>query len=101
VIEQLDAKQTALLEHVLKNIQYYYSTLYLTRPVYQYPLTLSRLMKLCNRSGHAVSAALRYLANTIPEGSESEPPIYYDRKQAAKNKSHRPYRIYLRKQKYD
>jgi len=33
-------------------------------------------------------------------GSSAEPSIYYDRVQAQKNKSHRPYRIYLRK-RYD
>lgn len=96
VIEELDAKQIQLLELVLEKIRFYYRELHRTRPMYRYPLSLSRLMKLCNRSGHAVSTAVRYLANTIPFGSHVEPPIYYDRKSAERNKSHRPYRIFLR-----
>lgn len=97
VVEELDQKQVQLLELVYSKIQYYYRHLHQTRPCYQYPLTLSRLMTLCHRSGHAVATAIRYLANTIPAGSDSEPLIYYDRLQARKNKSHRPYRIFLRK----
>ena len=54
-------------------------------------------MKLCNRSSQAVTLALRILANTVPQGSHEEPPIFYDRIGAQKNKSHRPYRIFLRK----
>jgi hypothetical protein len=54
-------------------------------------------MKLCHRNSHSISMALRYLANTVPEGWDGEPPIYYDRQGARKNKSHRPYRIFLRK----
>jgi hypothetical protein len=97
VIEELDAKQQRLIHLVHENIIFYYRHLYRTRPCYQYPLSLSRLMKLCNRSGHAVVNALRILANTIPVGSREQPPIYYDRRQSQKNKSHRPYRIFLRK----
>ena len=96
VIEELDAKQTLLIDLVYEKIVFYYRRLYRTRPCYQYPLSLSRLMKLCNRSGHAVSTALRYLANTVPVGSKDEPPIFYDRGRAERNKSHRPYRIFLR-----
>ena len=96
IVEELDQKQAGLLKLVQEKIAFYYKELYRTRPCYQYPLSLSRLMRLCNRSGHAVSTALRYLANTIPFGSKSEPPIFYDRKSALKNKSHRPYRIFLR-----
>ncbi len=97
VVEELDEKQIRLLNRVLEKIAYYYKELYRTRPCYQYPLSLSRLMKLCNRSGHAVSLALRYLANTVPVGSNEEPSISYDRVAAQKNKSHRPYRIFLRR----
>jgi hypothetical protein len=97
VVEELDVKQERLLKLVLAKIELYYRYLHGTRPVFQYPLSLSRLMKLCNRSSYAVSAALKYLANTIPLGSNAEPPIYYDRKPAQRNKSHRPYRIFLRK----
>jgi hypothetical protein len=97
VVEELDAKQERLIHLVLERTQYYYRYLYQTRPCYQYPLSLSRLMKLCNRSGHAVASALRILANTIAAGSPDQPPIYYDRAQSQKNKSHRPYRIFLRR----
>lgn len=97
VIEELDAKQERLIHLVLEKILHYYRELYQTRPCYQYPLSLSRLMKLCHRSGTAVVGALRILANTIPAGSLAQPPIYYDRAQSQKNKSHRPYRIFLRR----
>jgi len=96
IVEELDEKQTRLIALVHEKIVLYYRELYRTRPCYQYPLSLSRLMKLSNRSSYAVSAALRYLANTIPVGSNEDPPIFYDRRSAAKNKSHRPYRIFLR-----
>lgn len=98
VVEELDAKQERLIHLVLEKIQFYYRHLYRTRPCYQYPLSVSRLMKLCNRSGHAVASALRILANTVPLGSsDNQPPIYYDRAHSLKNKSHRPYRIFLRR----
>jgi hypothetical protein len=97
VVEELDAKQERLLQLVLTKIELYYRDLHGTRPVFQYPLSLSRLMKLSNSSSYAVSTALKYLANTVPLGSKSEPPIYYDRISAQRNKSHRPYRIFLRK----
>ena len=100
VVEELDAKQQRLIHLVLEKIQFYYHQLYRTRPCYQYPLSLSRLMKLSNRSSHAVANALRILANTVPAGSQDHPPIYYDRAQSQKNRSHRPYRIFLRR-KYD
>jgi hypothetical protein len=98
VVEELDAKQERLIHLVFEKIQFYYRHLYRTRPCYQYPLSLARLMKLCQRSGHAVVGALRILANTIPAGTHDQPPIYYDRAQAQRNKSHRPYRIFLRQQ---
>ena len=97
IVEELDVRQSQLLELVYEKIVFYYRKLYRTRPRYQYPLSLARLMRLCNRSSHAVTTALRYLANTVPAGSNKEPPIYYDRIPAQKNKSHRPYRIFLRK----
>ena len=95
-MEELDKRQTRLLELVYSKIKFYYAELYRTRPCYQYPLSLWRLMKLCNRSSYAVSLAIRLLANTIPADSDTEPPIYYDRQSAEKNRSHRPYRIFLR-----
>jgi len=97
IVEELDARQSQLLMLVYDKIVFYYQKLYRTRPCYQYPLSLSRLMKLCHRSGHAVTTALRYLANTVPASSRGEPPIFYDRLAARKNKSHRPYRIFLRR----
>lgn len=97
IVEELDQRQERLLAQVYQQIIFYYRQLYQTQPRYQYPLSLSRLMKLCNRSSHTISMALRYLANTVPLGSEAEPPIYYDRRSARRNKSHRPYRIFLRK----
>lgn len=96
-IEILDQRDARLLTLVQEKIAFYYRHLYGTRPCFQYPLSLSRLMKLCNRSGTAVRIALFLLANTIPEGSNDLPLVYYDRVQSVKNKSHRPYRIFLRK----
>jgi hypothetical protein len=96
VIEELDVKQARLLDLVFEKIVFYYGELYGTRPSLKHPLSLSRLMRLCKRSGSAVSLALRYLANTVPVDSDKEPPIYYDRVSAKRNKSHRPYRIFLR-----
>jgi hypothetical protein len=101
VVEELDQRQVRLLEMVYDKIVFYYAKLYRTRPCYQYRLSLSRLMKLCNRGSYAVTLALKYLANTVPEGSKTEPVIYYDRVASAKNKSHRPYRIFLRKKTND
>lgn len=96
VVEELNQRQMDLIRLVHEKIVFYYRHLYRTRPIYQYPLSLSRLMKLCNRSGHAVATALRYLANTVPAGSNESPSVYYNRIQSEKNKSHRPYRIFLR-----
>jgi hypothetical protein len=100
VVEELDARQSRLIELVLEKVRFYYRELHGTRPCYRYPLSLSRLMKLCNRSSQSVTLALRILANTVPVGSLTEPPVFYDRVAAQKNKSHRPYRIFLRR-KYD
>ena len=96
IVEELDERQAGLLVLVYEKIVFYYRHLYRTRPCYQYPLSLSRLMRLCNRSSQAVTLALRYLANTVPANSNSAPPVYYDRIASQKNKSHRPYRIFLR-----
>jgi hypothetical protein len=96
IVEELDEKQVRLLDLVHEKIEFYYKDLYGTRPCYRHPLSLSRLMRLCRRSGQAVGTALRYLANTIPLGSESDPPVYYDRIRTVRNKSHRPYRIFPR-----
>ena len=97
IVEELDMKQSRLIEHVLEKIRHYYNDLYGTRRCYSYPLTLSRLKKLCNRSSYSIMGAVRILANTVPYGSEEEPPIYYDRIKSGRNNSHRPYRIWLRR----
>ena len=97
VIEELDEKQSRLVRLVMEKIRFYYRELHGTRPCYRYPLSLSRLMKLCNRSGAAVVSALRILANTMPVGSKDEPPIHYDRVGAERNHTHRPYRVFLRR----
>jgi hypothetical protein len=99
IVEELDARQAGLIRLVYEQIVFYYRQLYRTKPRFKYPLSLSRLMKLCNRSSAAVTLALRYLANTVPAGSEEPPPVYYDRVSATKNKSHRPYRILLRRKR--
>ncbi len=96
MVEELDERQIRLMNLVYEKIVVYYRQLYQTRPCYRYPLSLSRLMKLCRRSSLAVTTALRYLANTVPAGSHEQPEVFYDRAQAQKNKSHRPYRIFLR-----
>lgn len=97
IVEELDERQVRLLSHVLEKIKYYYKELYGTRPCYKYPLSLSRLMRLTKRNSHTVSTALKHLANSVPLGSKDAPPIHYDRGQSSKNKSHRPYRIFLRR----
>ena len=97
VVEELDQRQARLLELVYEKIVLYYAKLHRTRPCYQYPLSLSRLMKLCNRGSQTVTLAIKYLANTVLEGSHERPAVFYDRTVSSKNKSHRPYRIFLRK----
>jgi len=97
VVEELDIRQIQLLELVYDKIEYYYKELYETRPCYQYPLSLKRLMKLCNRSGTTVSMALRYLANTIPVDSDKQPLVFYRRIKSTRNPNHRPYQIWLKR----
>ena len=99
IVEELDARQVRLLNLVLDKIKYYYRELYGTRPCYKYPLSLWRLRKLCNRSHSVVKKALLYLAHTIPVGTRSKPPIYYDRIQSQRNNRRRPYRIFLREKR--
>ena len=97
IVEELDQRQLKFLDLILDKIKYYYRELYGTRDCYRHPLTLARLSKLCNRNSTSVINAVRILANSIPYGSNSEPPISYDRTKSEKNNSHRPYRIFLRK----
>ena len=96
---ELDARQMKLLDLVYEKIVFYYEHLYGTRPSLKYPLSLSRLMRLSNRGGQSVTLALKYLANTVPAGSNEKPKVFYDRIAAQRNKSHRPYRIFLRRRK--
>jgi hypothetical protein len=96
IVEELDERQQRLMRLVLEKIKFYYERLYRTRPCFRHPLSLSRLMQLSNRSSAAVMTAIRYLAHTVPFGSDAEPPIYYDRSKSQRNKTHRPYRIFLR-----
>jgi hypothetical protein len=94
-VEELDAKQIRLIGPVYEQIAYYYRYHYQTRPCYQYHLSLSHSMKLCNRSRQDVTLDLRYLANTIPEGTYTEPAVNYDQIPYQKNRCHRPYRFLL------
>jgi hypothetical protein len=94
--EVLDARQQRLLDLVHGQIVHYYQALHQTRPCYQYPLSLSRLMRLCRRNSYAVLSAVRILANSIELGGDREPLIFYDRITSEKNAAHRPYRIFLR-----
>src|SRR5258708_18685195 len=85
-VEELDAKQQRLLELVLEKIRFYYREIYRTRSCYQYPLSLSRLMRLCKRNSYAITLAVKILANTIPDDNkEGLPPIYYTRVSSEKN----------------
>lgn len=95
-IESFDIRQQRLLDLVLEKVRHYYAELYETRDCYKYPLTLSRLMKLCNRSGLRTLMAVRILSYSIAMESEFEPPLIYERDSSSKNAMRRPYRIYLR-----
>ena len=96
IVEDLDKRQQAFLDLVLEKIKYYYSELYGTKFRYQYPLTLTRLSKLCNRSTTTVTNAVRLLANSAVD-DETDPPISYDRIKSERRNYHRPYRIFLRR----
>ena len=95
-VESFDLRQQRLLDLVLEQVRIYYAELYETRYCYRYPLTLSRLMKLCNRSGLRTLMALRILSYSVDVESESEPPLVYERASSQRNATHRPYRIFLR-----
>ncbi len=95
-IESFDVRQQRLLDLVLEKVRYYYAELHETRECYRYPLTLSRLMKLCNRSGLRALMAVRILSYSIDMESELQPPLIYERDSSQRNAMRRPYRIYLR-----
>ena len=94
--EDFDARQQRLLDLVLTKVRRYYEELYQMRERDRYPLSLSRLMKLCNRSGSATLMAVRVLSLSYDVQLESEPPLYYDRIPSQRNPMKRPYRIFLR-----
>ena len=94
-IESFDVRQQRLLDLVLDKVRHYYTDLYGTRDCHRYPLTLSRLMKLCNRSGLRTLMAVRILSHSIDLESETEPPLAYERDSSQNNAIRRPYRIYL------
>lgn len=98
LIESFDLRQQRLLGLVFREVKRYYSELYGTRDCYRHPLTLSRLMKLCNRSGLRTLMAVRVLSHSVDMESEKEPPLIYERDQSSKNGSRRPYRIFLNAQ---
>ena len=97
VVEDLDKRQVRLHKLVFEKIQHYYDKLFETKPCYDYPLSLHKLMKLTKRSSYQVTLALKYLANTIPVDSKRKRPlVFYRRISAEKNASHRPYQIFVR-----
>lgn len=100
MIESFDLRQQRLLDLVLETVRYYYAELYETRDCYRYPLSISRLMKLCNRSGLRTLMAVRILSHSMDVESETEPPLIYEREPSQKNAVRRPYRIYLKPLKH-
>jgi hypothetical protein len=96
MMESFDARQQRMFDLVLEKVRHYYAELYETRDCYRYPLTLSRLMKLCNRSGLRTLMAVRILSHSVDVESESNPPLVYERDPSQNNAVKRPYRIYLR-----
>jgi hypothetical protein len=93
VVEDFDVRQQRLLSLVLENVEKYYRDHYETRSMYRYPLSLSRLARMCNRSKPTVLAAVRVLANSNSVDGE-EASLFYDRISSGRNASHRPYRIF-------
>ena len=96
MIESFDVRQQRLLDLVLEKVRFYYAELHGTRDCHRYPLTISKLMKLCNRSGSRTLLAVRILSHSVDMESETEPPLAYERDASQNNALRRPYRIYLR-----
>lgn len=96
MIESFDIRQQRLLDLILEKVRHYYAELYETRECYRYPLTLSRLMKLSNRSGLRTLMAVRILSHSADIEKESKPPLIYERDVSLKNAMRRPYRIFIR-----
>ena len=97
IVEELDHRQIRFLQKVEDAIRYYYTHLYGRSSKHKYPLSLAKLMRMCNRSSYAITLALRYLANTIPENSNDEPTVYYCRIPSTRRPYKRVYRIFYRK----
>lgn len=95
-VELIDQRQQRLLDLVVEKVRYYYEELYETKTSCQYPLSLSKLMRLCRRSGTRTLMAVRILTFSYDIDQETEPPLYYDRVHSKKNAMRRAYRIYLR-----
>lgn len=95
LVESFDQRQQRMLDLVLSKVRHYYKELYETRDCYRYPLSLSRLMKLCKRSGLSTLMAVRVLSHSVAE-EEELPPLVYERDQSERNATRRPYRIFLR-----
>lgn len=81
--EILNKRQAQFLDFVHQNIVYYYKHLYLMAPKYRYPLSLSRLCKLCNASHQSVKMAVILLAHTSYKKKGAE--IVYQKMQGKKN----------------
>ena len=96
ITESFDLRQQRLLDKILEQVRYYYDTLYQLRNCYQYPLSLARLMRMCNCSGTRALMAVRVLAHSYDLETETEPPLYYERVASTKNPYRRVYRIFLR-----
>lgn len=96
LVESFDVRQQRLLDLVLDKVRYYYRELHETRDCYRYPLTISKLMKLCNRSGSRTLMAVRILSHSVDVEQENVPPLVYERDPSQNNAMRRPYRIYLR-----
>ena len=96
MIESFDIRQQRLLDLILEKVRHYYADLYGTRDCHRYPLTLSKLMRLCKRSGLRTLMSVRILSHSVDTESESTPPLVYERDPSQNNTMRRPYRIFLR-----
>ena len=93
--EEFDVRQQRMLQLVLEKVREYYRDLYGTRAKYRYPLSLSTLARMCNRSKSTVLSAVRVLSHSCA-AVDAEPLLAYDRVGSRRNRSHRPYRIFVK-----
>jgi hypothetical protein len=91
ISEDLDQRQQRLLDLVLDAIRRYYSQV----PAPTHALSLSRLMRLCNRNSLAVTLAVKILSHTVEEG-QRVPLVWYERVPSVRHPAKRYYRITLR-----